>query len=79
MFVGRKEGARGFIDAVAGRAWDRAYRQVCVKRGLGHFVNVMPESEVYRFWKRRPVDIHQTRDSSQISVFNSNVESPVFP
>ena len=34
MDVGRREGARGVIDTaarytVAGRAWDRAYRQIC--------------------------------------------------
>ena len=34
---------------VAGRAWDRAYRQLCAGRGIGHLINVMPESEVYRF------------------------------
>ena len=54
MDVGRREGARGVIDTTAhytaaGRAWDRAYRQICAERGLGHLINVMPESEVYRF------------------------------
>ena len=54
MDVGRREGARGVIDTaarytVAGRAWDRAYRQICAERGIGHLINVMPESEVYRF------------------------------
>ena len=52
--VGRREGARGVIDTaawytVAGRAWDRAYRQICAERGIGHLINVTPESEVYRF------------------------------
>ena len=47
MDVGRREGARGVIDT--GRAWDRAYRQFCAERGVGHLINVMPESEVYRF------------------------------
>ena len=52
--VGRREGARGLIDTAArytaaGRAWDRAYRQICADRGIGHLINVMPESEVYRF------------------------------
>ena len=54
MDVGRREGARGVIDTaarytVAGRAWDRAYRQICAKRCIGHLINVMPESEVHRF------------------------------
>ena len=54
MDVGRREGARGVIDTaarytVAGRAWDRAYRQMCAERGIGHLINVMPESEVQRF------------------------------
>ena len=54
MAVGRREGARGVIDTaarytVAGRAWDRAYRQICADRGIGHLINVTPESEVYRF------------------------------
>ena len=54
MDVGRKEGARGVIDTaarytVAGIAWDRAYRQICAERGIGHLINVTPESEVYRF------------------------------
>ena len=54
MDGGRREGARGVIDTaarytVAGRAWDRAYRQICAERGIGHLINVMPESEVYRF------------------------------
>ena len=54
MDVGRREGARGVIDTaarytVAGRAWDSAYRQICAERGIGHLINVMPESEVYRF------------------------------
>ena len=54
MDVGRREGARGVIDTaarytVAGRAWDRAYRQICAERGIGHLINVTPESEVYRF------------------------------
>ena len=57
MDVGRREGARGVIDTaarhtVAGRAWDRAYRQICAERATGHLINVMPESEVYHFWKR---------------------------
>ena len=52
--VGRREGARGVIDiaarnTVAGRAWDRAYCQICAERGVGHLINVMPESEFYRF------------------------------
>ena len=34
---------------VAGRAWDRAYRRICAERGIGHLINVTPESEVYRF------------------------------
>ena len=51
MDVGRREGV---IDTaarytVAGRAWDRAYRQICAERGIGHLINVMPESEVHRF------------------------------
>ena len=54
MDVGRREGARGVIHTavqytVAGRAWDRAYRQICAERGIGHLINVMPESELYRF------------------------------
>ena len=54
MDVGRREGARGVIDSaapytVAGRAWDRAYSQICAERGIGHLINVTPESEVYRF------------------------------
>ena len=52
--VGRRDGARGVIDTaarytVAGKAWDCAYRQICVGRGVGHLINVTPESEVYRF------------------------------
>ena len=52
--VARMEGARGVIDTaarytVAGRAWDRAYRRICAERGIGHLINVTPESEVYRF------------------------------
>ena len=54
MDFGLREGARGVIDTaapciVAGRAWDRAYRQICAERGIGHLINVMPESEVHRF------------------------------
>ena len=54
MDVGRREGARGVIDTAArytaaGRSWDRACRQICAERGIGHLINVMPESEVYRF------------------------------
>ena len=54
MDVGRREGARGVIDTaarytIAGRAWDRAYRRICAERGIGHLINVTPESEVYRF------------------------------
>ena len=53
MDVGRRR-ARGVIDTaarytVAGRAWDRAYRQICAERGIGHLINVMTGSEVYRF------------------------------
>ena len=49
MDVGRREGARGAIDTaarctVAGRAWDLAYRQICAERGIGHLINVTPES-----------------------------------
>ena len=38
--VGRREGARGVTDTaarytVAGRAWDRAYRQTRIERGIG--------------------------------------------
>ena len=63
MDVGRREGARGVIDTaarytVASRAWDRAYRQICAERGIGHLINVTPESEVHRFGKQRSVDIH---------------------
>ena len=52
--VGRREGARGVIDTaarhtVAGRAWDRAYRQICAVRGIGRLINVTSESEVYPF------------------------------
>ena len=52
--VGRRDGARGVIDTgarytVAGRAWDRAYRQICIERGIGHAISVALESEVYRF------------------------------
>ena len=44
----------GVIDTparctVAGSAWDRAYRQTCIERGIGHAISVTPESEVYRF------------------------------
>ena len=51
MDVGRREGARGVIDTaarytVAGRAWDRACRQICAERGIGHLINVTPESEI---------------------------------
>ena len=54
MDVGRREGTRGVIDTaapytVAGRAGDRAHRQICAARGIGHLINVMPESELYRF------------------------------
>ena len=54
MDVGRREGERGVIDTaarytVAGRAWDRTYRQICAERGIGHLINVTTESEVYRF------------------------------
>ena len=54
MDVVRRKGARGVIDTaarytVAGRAWDRAYRQICAERGIGHLINATPESEVYRF------------------------------
>ena len=54
MDVGRREGARGVIDTtarytVASRAWDRAYRQTCIERGIGHAISVAPESEVCRF------------------------------
>ena len=51
MDAGRREGARGVIDTaarytVAGRASDRAFRQICAERGNGHLTNVTPESEV---------------------------------
>ena len=57
MDVGRREEARGVIDTAArytvvsraGRAWDSAYRQICIERGIGHAISVAPESEVYRF------------------------------
>ena len=54
MDVGRREGGRGVIDTaarhtVAGRAWDRAYRQICVERGM---------------WERRPVEVRRSCDSS---------------
>ena len=60
MDVGRREGARGVIDTtarytVAGRAWDRAYRQICIESGIGQAINVTPESDTYRFGNRRPV------------------------
>ena len=47
MNVGRREGAPGVIDTaaqhtVAGRAWDRVYREICAERGVGHLINVMP-------------------------------------
>ena len=40
MDVGRREGARVVIDTaarytVAGRAWDRAHRQICNEKGIG--------------------------------------------
>ena len=46
--------ARGVIDTaarhtVAARSWDRAHRQICIERGIGHAISVTPESEVYRF------------------------------
>ena len=37
--------ARHTGHTVAGRAWDRAYRQLCARRGTGHLINVIPESE----------------------------------
>ena len=48
MDVGRREGARGVIDTaahctVAGRAWDRAHRQICAERGIGHLITVEPD------------------------------------
>ena len=51
MDVGRREGAHGVIGHCSslhrrGRAWDRAYRQICLDR---HAIVVKPESEVYRF------------------------------
>ena len=57
MDVGRREEARGVIDTAArytvvsraGRAWDSAYRQICIERGIGHAISVARESEVYRF------------------------------
>ena len=54
MDVGRREGACGVIDTavrctVAGSAWDCACRQFCAEKGIGHLINVTPESEVYRF------------------------------
>ena len=63
MDVGRREGARGVIDTaaqytVAGRAWDRAYRRICADRGIGHLINVTPESEVYRFGNGGLLTIH---------------------
>ena len=44
MDVGRREGARVVIDTaaryrVAGRAWDRAHRQICNEKGIGHVRN----------------------------------------
>ena len=38
MDLGRREGARGVIGTaarytIAGRAWDRAYRQICAEMG----------------------------------------------
>ena len=45
MDVGRRERARGVIDTaarytVAGRAWDRAYRQIWIERGIEHAISV---------------------------------------
>ena len=69
MDVGRR-GARGVIDTaarftVAGRAWDRAYRQICAERGIGHLINVTPESEVYRFGNGGLLPATERCDSSR--------------
>ena len=70
MDVGRREGVRGVIDTaarytVAGRVWDRAYCQICAERDIGHLINVIPESEVYRF------------GNGGLLTFNERVTDPV--
>ena len=51
-----KRRSRGVIDTATRYtvAWDRAYREIYIERGIGHAISVTPESEVYR----RFVDIH---------------------
>ena len=88
MDVGRR-GAHGVIDTaarytVAGRAWDRAYRRISAERGIGHLINVTPESEVYRFGNgglltsTERVTIPVVLADHPLLLSKSVVESPVF-
>ena len=84
MDVGRREGARGVIEtAGAGRAWDCAYRQICAEKSTGHLINVMPESEVYRFGNgglltsTERVTVLVVLADHSLLLFYSVVESPV--
>ena len=88
MDVGRREGACGVIATaarytVAGRAWDRADRQICAERGIGHLINVTPESEVYRFGNgglltsTERVTVPVVLADHPLLLSNSVVESPV--
>ena len=89
MDVGRREGARGVIDTaarytVAGRAWDRACRQICAERGIGHLINVMPGCELYRFGNgglltsTERVTVPVVLADHPLLLSYSVVESPVF-
>ena len=78
MDVGRRE----VIDTaarytVAGRAWDRAYRQICAERGIGHLINVKPESEVYRFGNGGLLTSTERVKVPVVLASYSVVESPV--
>ena len=85
---GRRQGARGATDAaacctVASRAWDRAIRQICIARGIGHAISVAPESEEYRFGNRglltstERVTVPVVLADRPLLLSHSVVESPV--
>ena len=68
---------------VAGRAWDREYRQICLDRGIGHAIVVKPESEVYRFGNgglltsTERVTVPVVLTNHPLLLSHSVVESPV--
>ena len=88
MDDGLRQGAHGVIDTAAcyteaSRAWDRAIRQICIARGIGHAISVAPESEEYRFGNRglltstERVTVPVVLADHPLLLSHSVVESPV--